>query len=173
MSDNDSNVQPFVDWNWCAGKMGRFVLVDCRWYLDGSSGKGAYDAGHIPGAVFADMDQWLSGPASKQSGRNPLPDPEVFAQGMREAGINDSDTVIAYDDAGGVIAGPTCLDAPINRPPRRHPGRRSRQLPGRPRQGCPAKTVWRILAPGLASDAAGRYLGGFVWSVQGGGREES
>jgi thiosulfate/3-mercaptopyruvate sulfurtransferase len=105
MSDNDSNVQPFVDWNWCAGKMGRFVLVDCRWYLDGSSGKGAYDAGHIPDAVFADMDQWLSGPASKQSGRNPLPDPEVFAQGMREAGINDSDTVIAYDDAGGVIAG--------------------------------------------------------------------
>jgi thiosulfate/3-mercaptopyruvate sulfurtransferase len=78
--------------------------VDTRWYLDGSSGKDAYDAGHIPDAIFVDMDQWLSGPASKGAGRNPLPDPEVFAQGMREAGISNSDTVIAYDDAGGVIA---------------------------------------------------------------------
>jgi len=100
MSNSDSNLQPFVDWNWCAGNAGRFVLVDTRWYLDGSSGKDAYHAGHIPDAVFVDMDQWLSGPA----GRNPLPEPEVFARGMREAGINDSDAVIAYDDAGGVIA---------------------------------------------------------------------
>ncbi|WP_211880921.1 sulfurtransferase [Pseudarthrobacter albicanus] len=104
MSNGDSNVRPFVDWNWCNGNLGRFVLVDTRWYLDGSSGKDAYDAGHIPDAVFVDMDQWLSGPASKDAGRNPLPDPEVFAQGMREAGIDDSDIVIAYDDAGGVIA---------------------------------------------------------------------
>jgi thiosulfate/3-mercaptopyruvate sulfurtransferase len=104
MSNSDSNLQPFVDWNWCAGNAGRFVLVDTRWYLDGSSGKDAYHAGHIPDAVFVDMDQWLSGPASKEAGRNPLPEPEVFARGMREAGINDSDAVIAYDDAGGVIA---------------------------------------------------------------------
>jgi thiosulfate/3-mercaptopyruvate sulfurtransferase len=75
-----------------------------RWYLDGSSGKDAYDAGHLPGAVFVDLDQWLSGPASKEAGRNPLPEPEVFARGMRGAGINATDTVIAYDDAGGVIA---------------------------------------------------------------------
>ena len=98
------NLQPFVDWSWCAGNPGKFVLVDTRWYLDGSSGKDAYDAGHLPDAVFVDLDQWLSGPASKDAGRNPLPDPDVFAQGMREAGISDSDTVIAYDDAGGVIA---------------------------------------------------------------------
>ena len=104
MSDSDPKLQPFVDWNWCADNLGRFVLVDSRWYLDGSSGKDAYDAGHIPDAVFLDMDRWLSGPASKEAGRNPLPDPEVFAQGMRATGINDSDTVIAYDDAGGVIA---------------------------------------------------------------------
>jgi thiosulfate/3-mercaptopyruvate sulfurtransferase len=104
MSNGNSNVRPFVDWSWCTGNVGRFVLVDTRWYLDGSSGRAAYDAGHIPGAVFVDMDEWLSGPASKETGRNPLPDPEVFAQGMREAGISDSDTVIAYDDAGGVIA---------------------------------------------------------------------
>ena len=104
MSTRDSILQPFVDWTWCVGNWRRFVLVDTRWYLDGSSGKDAYDAGHIPDAVFIDMDEWLSGPASKDAGRNPLPAPEVFAQGMREAGISDSDTVVAYDDAGGVIA---------------------------------------------------------------------
>src|SRR6478609_3677539 len=104
MSSSDSNVQPFVEWTWCAANAGRFVLVDSRWYLDGSSGKDAYDSGHIPDAVFVDLDKWLSGPASPEAGRNPLPDPEVFAEGMRAAGINDADTVVAYDDAGGVIA---------------------------------------------------------------------
>ena len=104
MSNSDPNLQPFVDWTWCAGNLGRFVLVDARWYLDGASGRDAYDAGHIPDAVFVDMDRWLSGAASQKAGRNPLPDPEVFAQGMQEAGISDSDVVIAYDDAGGVIA---------------------------------------------------------------------
>ncbi|PRB41429.1 sulfurtransferase [Arthrobacter sp. MYb23] len=97
-------LKPFVDWNWCARNLGRVVFVDTRWYLDGASGKDAYDAGHLLDAVFMDMDRWLSGPASPEAGRNPLPDPEVFAQGMREAGISDSDTVVAYDDAGGVIA---------------------------------------------------------------------
>lgn len=100
----EEELKPFVDWSWCANNLGKFVLVDTRWYLDGSSGKDVYDAGHLPEAVFMDMDRWLSGPASPEKGRNPLPDPEVFAQGMREAGISDSDTVIAYDDAGGVIA---------------------------------------------------------------------
>lgn len=104
MKTDNSAMDPFVDWEWCASNMDRIVLVDTRWYLDGSSGKAAYDAGHIPESVFMDMDQWLTGPASKEKGRNPLPDPEVFAEGMRQAGISDSDVVVAYDDAGGVIA---------------------------------------------------------------------
>jgi thiosulfate/3-mercaptopyruvate sulfurtransferase len=104
MSNGNIGLKPFVSWDWCVGNQGQFVLVDTRWYLDGSSGKAAYDAGHIPGAVFVDLDQWLSGPASEEAGRNPLPDPAVFAQGMREAGVSDSDLVVAYDDAGGVIA---------------------------------------------------------------------
>lgn len=103
MSDK-TLVAPFVDAAWCDRNKGTFVLVDTRWYLDGSSGREAYDSGHLPGAVFVDLDRWLSAPASKEGGRNPLPAPEVFAEGMRELGISDSDTVIAYDDAGGVIA---------------------------------------------------------------------
>jgi thiosulfate/3-mercaptopyruvate sulfurtransferase len=102
--DDANFTEPFVDWKWCAERRGRVVLADARWYLDGSSGRDAYRKGHISGAVFVDLNRWLSGPASPESGRNPLPAPEVFAQGMREAGINDSDTVVAYDDAGGVIA---------------------------------------------------------------------
>ncbi|MGR0161725.1 sulfurtransferase [Paenarthrobacter nitroguajacolicus] len=100
----EEGLKPFVDWSWCADNLGKFVLADSRWYLDGSSGNDAYERGHLPGAVFIDLDQWLSGPASPEAGRNPLPDPEVFAQGMRKAGISDADTVVVYDDAGGVIA---------------------------------------------------------------------
>jgi thiosulfate/3-mercaptopyruvate sulfurtransferase len=80
------------------------VLADVRWYLDGRSGREAYEFGHIPGARFVDLDRWLSGQASREEGRNPLPSPEVFAAGMGASGIGDGDVVVAYDDAGGVIA---------------------------------------------------------------------
>ncbi|MCU1495993.1 MAG: putative thiosulfate sulfurtransferase [Acidimicrobiaceae bacterium] len=80
------------------------VVADVRWYLDGRSGRVAYDAGHIPGAVFVPLEQWLSAPATPGTGRHPLPAPEWFASGMSQLGIGDDATVIAYDDAGGVIA---------------------------------------------------------------------
>ncbi len=83
---------------------GRTVLADARWYLDGRSGRAAYASAHLPGAVFVDLDRWLAGPATPQGGRNPLPAPEVFSEGMSSLGIGDADTVVAYDDAGGVIA---------------------------------------------------------------------
>lgn len=82
----------------------RLVVADVRWYLDGRSGRDAFHAGHIPGAVFIDLDEWLAGPASPEAGRHPLPEPERFARGMADAGIDDESTVVAYDDAGGVIA---------------------------------------------------------------------
>lgn len=80
------------------------VLADVRWYLDERSGRAAYEDGHLPGAVFVDLERWLSGPGGPQHGRHPLPEPEVFAEGMAQLGIGDDDVVIAYDDAGGVIA---------------------------------------------------------------------
>jgi thiosulfate/3-mercaptopyruvate sulfurtransferase len=83
---------------------GDAVLADVRWYLDGRSGREAYDAGHLPGAVFVDLDAWLSGDPTAGGGRHPLPDPETFARGMAQLGISDDDRVVAYDDAGGVIA---------------------------------------------------------------------
>src|SRR5919107_2620370 len=95
---------PFVDAAWLAGHRDEVVLADVRWYLDGRSGRAAYEAGHIPGAVFVDLDTWLAGPATPAAGRHPLPDPVAFARGMTEVGIGDGDTVVAYDDAGGVNA---------------------------------------------------------------------
>ncbi len=80
------------------------VLADVRHYLDGRSGRAAYEGGHLPGAVFVDMDAMLASPPSPQEGRHPLPDPQTFAAGLSELGIGDDDTVVAYDDAGGVMA---------------------------------------------------------------------
>ncbi len=96
-------VTPVVDPGWL-GDHPEAVLADVRWYADGRSGLEAYERGHLPGAVFVDLDRWLAAPASPAAGRHPLPDPEVFAHGMREAGISDTDLVVAYDDDSGAIA---------------------------------------------------------------------
>ena len=82
------------------------VLVDVRWYLDGTDGRAAYEAGHLPGAVWVDLDRELAGHgAPATEGRHPLPTPESFAAAMTRLGIGDSTPVVAYDDAGGITAG--------------------------------------------------------------------
>ena len=75
-------IDPVVDPAWVREQGDRVVLADARWYLDGRSGRDAYEAGHLPGAVFVDLDGWLSRHGSPADGRHPLPDPEVFARGM-------------------------------------------------------------------------------------------
>lgn len=82
------------------------VLADVRWYLDGRDGRAAYEAGHLPGAVFVDLDAHLARhdlPATE--GRHPFPTAEAFAASMMHLGIGDDTTVIAYDDGGGMTAG--------------------------------------------------------------------
>ena len=97
-------IAPVVDSSWLATHQEDVVLVDCRWYLDGRSGREAYAEGHIPGSIFVDLETRLSGEGRPEVGRHPLPSPSHFAQGMSEIGIGDGATVVAYDDAGGVIA---------------------------------------------------------------------
>ena len=80
------------------------VIADVRWYLDGRSGMDAYANGHLPGAVWVDMNVVLASPASPATGRHPLPTPEAFAAGLRAAGVHDDTPVVAYDDAGGAQA---------------------------------------------------------------------
>ncbi len=97
-------IDPVVSLSWWQQHRDDVVLADVRWYLDGRSGPDAYEAGHLPGAVFVDLDQWLAGQPSAEDGRHPLPSPALFAGGMARLGISDADTVVAYDDAGGTTA---------------------------------------------------------------------
>jgi thiosulfate/3-mercaptopyruvate sulfurtransferase len=82
------------------------VLADVRWYLDGRDGLAAFEAGHLPGAVWVDLEGALAAhglPASE--GRHPLPDSADFAAAMGALGIGDHSVVVAYDDTGGLTAG--------------------------------------------------------------------
>ncbi|MBV9174196.1 MAG: sulfurtransferase [Chloroflexi bacterium] len=75
-------------------------VIDVRWKLgDPSAGRAMFDTGHIPGAVFVDMDTDLAEPPGR-GGRHPLPEPDRFAAAMSRAGVDDSTWVIAYDDGG-------------------------------------------------------------------------
>jgi thiosulfate/3-mercaptopyruvate sulfurtransferase len=79
-------------------------VVDVRWYLGQPPGTGraAFEAGHIPGAIHLDIDTDLVAPEGP--GRHPLPDPEAFRRTLAAHGIGDGDTVVAYDDVGGWVA---------------------------------------------------------------------
>jgi thiosulfate/3-mercaptopyruvate sulfurtransferase len=96
-------IEPVVGLEWVRDQSKPVVLADVRFYLDGRSGREAYEKGHLPGAIFVDMHE-LAAPASPAQGRHPLPDPADFAASMGALGIGDDDVVIAYDDAGGVMA---------------------------------------------------------------------
>ncbi|WP_327421609.1 sulfurtransferase [Streptomyces sp. NBC_01230] len=79
------------------------VLLDVRWQLGGPHGLPDYEAGHIPGAVFVDLDAELAGPAGS-GGRHPLPDPEEFGAAMRRAGVSRDTPVVVYDGGQGWAA---------------------------------------------------------------------
>jgi thiosulfate/3-mercaptopyruvate sulfurtransferase len=78
-------------------------VVDVRWVL-GQPGRGRekYDAEHVPGAIFLDVDTALTAPGGP--GRHPLPSPADFAATLGAAGVGDGDFVVAYDDVGGWVA---------------------------------------------------------------------
>ncbi|MFJ5225161.1 sulfurtransferase [Streptomyces sp. NPDC088400] len=79
------------------------VLLDVRWQLGGPPGRPQYEAGHLPGAVFVDLDKELSGPPGT-GGRHPLPDPADFGAVMRRAGISQDTPVVVYDGGQGWAA---------------------------------------------------------------------
>jgi thiosulfate/3-mercaptopyruvate sulfurtransferase len=78
-------------------------IVDVRWVLGSpGAGRAAYEAGHIPGAIFLDLDTDLAAPDGP--GRHPLPSPAAFRERLELAGIGAGDTVVAYDDTSGATA---------------------------------------------------------------------
>lgn len=79
------------------------TLLDVRWSLAGPPGRELYAVGHLPGAVFVDLDAELAGPPGA-GGRHPLPDPMQLQVALRRAGVRQGHLVVAYDAADGSIA---------------------------------------------------------------------
>jgi len=81
-------------------------IADVRWYLNKpGAGRAAYDAGHIPGAVFMDLDVDLADLGGFGApGRHPLPAASAFRERMEAFGIGSDMFVVAYDDTGGTVA---------------------------------------------------------------------
>ena len=79
------------------------AVLDVRWRLGGPPGLDSYLDGHLPGAVFIDLDTDLAGPPGA-AGRHPLPEPAVFEAAMRRAGVRPGRLVVAYDDGDSTVA---------------------------------------------------------------------
>jgi thiosulfate/3-mercaptopyruvate sulfurtransferase len=103
-------MEPLVSTDWLAGHLRDpdLRVADVRFYLDPSRrGRDAYAQGHIPGAVFLDVDEDLSAPGGgrgRPSGRHPWPPPAQVARVMGAAGIGPGVRVVAYDDQAGATA---------------------------------------------------------------------
>jgi thiosulfate/3-mercaptopyruvate sulfurtransferase len=79
------------------------LLLDVRWSLTGPPGIDTYRAGHLPGAVFVDLDRDLAGPPGP-AGRHPLPAPEEATEALRRLGVRADRAVVAYDDGDASVA---------------------------------------------------------------------
>jgi thiosulfate/3-mercaptopyruvate sulfurtransferase len=79
------------------------MLLDVRWRLGGPPGREDYDRGHLPGAVFLDLDADLAAPPGL-GGRHPLPEPAGLQRALRAAGVRDGHPVVVYDADNGSIA---------------------------------------------------------------------
>lgn len=93
---------PLVDGSWLARTVREpdVRVIDFRRQVEGRPARAAYEAGHIPGAVFVDMEGEVTG-RRPGAGRHPLPEPAAFQAAMRAAGVNRDSRVVGYDDEGG------------------------------------------------------------------------
>lgn len=80
------------------------VVLDVRWRLDRPDGRPDYLAGHIPGAVYVDLDRELAAHGAPTDGRHPLPSVEQLQESARRWGIDDGDSVVVYDDLKSMSA---------------------------------------------------------------------
>jgi thiosulfate/3-mercaptopyruvate sulfurtransferase len=80
-------------------------IIDCRFDLmDPAAGRESYLNGHIPGAVYADLDADLAAPVQATTGRHPLPEIAVATETFQRLGINRETSIVVYDSAGGAMA---------------------------------------------------------------------
>ncbi|HAQ59499.1 MAG TPA: sulfurtransferase [Microbacterium sp.] len=79
-------------------------LLDVRWRLDVPDGRPAYREGHLPGAVYVDLDHELAAHGAPTDGRHPLPTVSSLQDAARRWGIDEEDTVVVYDDLKSLSA---------------------------------------------------------------------
>jgi len=80
-------------------------IADCRFELGKpEAGRTAYAAGHIPGAVFVDLERDLSAAIGPATGRHPLPRIDEFAETLGRLGIGNDTEVVCYDGGSGAFA---------------------------------------------------------------------
>jgi thiosulfate/3-mercaptopyruvate sulfurtransferase len=84
-------------------RLPEITVLDVRWRLGGPPGRIDYDAGHVPGAAFLDLDDDLCGPPGA-AGRHPLPDPSRLQAALRGAGVRAGRAVVVYDYGDGLAA---------------------------------------------------------------------
>jgi len=80
-------------------------VFDCRFSLaDRDAGRAAFEGRRIPGAHYADLERDLSGPIRADTGRHPLPTPDLWLKRMGRYGLRTDTPIVAYDDGAGVFA---------------------------------------------------------------------
>src|SRR5689334_6307874 len=83
----------------------QFVIIDCRFDLTNpEAGRAAYNTAHVPGALYAHLDEDLASPITAHSGRHPLPEPRTLAGKLGQWGIDSTKQVVAYDADNGAYA---------------------------------------------------------------------
>ena len=80
------------------------VVLDVRWALGDPDGRAHYEDGHIPGAVYVDLETELAGPPDAGRGRHPLPAAAAFQEAARGWGVSEHSHIVAYDDVGNLSA---------------------------------------------------------------------
>jgi thiosulfate/3-mercaptopyruvate sulfurtransferase len=80
------------------------VLLDVRWALGDPHGESHYRDGHIPGAIYVDLDTELAGPHAPGEGRHPLPPLPRLQEAARRWGVTLDGPVVVYDNSGGLAA---------------------------------------------------------------------
>ncbi|HEV8395032.1 MAG TPA: sulfurtransferase [Vicinamibacterales bacterium] len=88
-----------------AAHTGEWAVVDCRFDLANEAwGRDQYAAGHIPGAVYAHLNDDLSGPRTGTNGRHPMPSDAALVALLERLGIGNDTQVVAYDQDAGSYA---------------------------------------------------------------------
>jgi thiosulfate/3-mercaptopyruvate sulfurtransferase len=80
------------------------TLLDVRWALGDPNGREHHLEGHLPGAVYVDLNTELAAPASPEAGRHPLPDVADLQAAARRWGVRADRPVVVYDATGGLAA---------------------------------------------------------------------